>query len=70
MLTLLILSALISEYFIITRKIPSLKNNVYLAFDFCYVVMTTFNYGELCIISDGTYALSSPSTFSSSVMDK
>lgn len=34
----------------IKRSILSLKNNVYLLFNFCYVVMTTFNYGDLCII--------------------
>lgn len=50
MLTLLISSALISDFFKIKRRILSLKNNVYLCFNFCYVVMTTFNYGDLCII--------------------
>lgn len=37
-------------FFSIKRRILSLKNNVYLRFNFCYVVMTTFNYGDLCII--------------------
>lgn len=71
MLTLLTLSASISEYFIIKRRIPSLKNLVYLAFDFCYIVTTTFHYGDLLYYqSEGTYIPSSPSTLSTLIVDK